>query len=61
MLYRAGKSGSVSEMVSYTSDPVRLKCRDMLTTALQANKPEDSEGMDFKGMGGQVGDWRSGG
>merc|ERR550534_1482003 len=51
-----GKSGSVSEMVSYTSDPVRLKCRDMLTTALQANKPEDSEGMDFKGMGGQIED-----
>lgn len=51
-----GKSGSVSEMVSYTSDPVRLKCREMLCTALQTNKPEDAEGMDFKGMGGQIED-----
>jgi len=51
-----GKSGSVSEMVSYTSDPVRLKCREMLCTALQANKPKDSEGMDYKGMGGQIED-----
>jgi len=51
-----GKSGSVSEMVSYTSDPVRLKCREMLCTALQANKPADSEGMDYKGMGGQIED-----
>jgi len=51
-----GKSGSVSEMVSYTSDPVRLKCREMLCTALQANKQADSEGMDYKGMGGQIED-----
>jgi len=50
-----GKSG-VSDMVSYTSDPVRLKCREMLSTALQANKPTDSEGMDFKGMAGQIED-----
>lgn len=51
-----GRTGSVSDMVSYTSDPVRIKCREMLTTALQASKAGDSEEKDYKNMGGQVED-----
>merc|ERR1719259_1455961 len=46
-----GKSG-IADIVSYTSDPVRLKCREMLSTALQANKPADSEGSGGEGKSG---------
>lgn len=42
-------------IVSYTSDSVRLKCREMLATALQQNK-QDCEGLDFKNIGGQIED-----
>jgi len=46
----------MSSMVTYTGDSVRLKCREMLSNALQANKPEETEGLDFDDMGGQIED-----